>query len=42
MIKLIEEMGNVPEDLQADLDKLKEANIPVDVVFNQGTDVLGL
>lgn len=42
VIKLMKEMGNVPEDLQADLDKLKEANIPVDVVFEQGTDVLGL
>ncbi|MCF8277291.1 MAG: Zn-dependent hydrolase [Flavobacteriales bacterium] len=42
VIKLMEEMGNVPEDLQADLDRLKDANIPVDVVFNQGTEVLGL
>lgn len=42
VIKLMEEMGNVPSDLQADLDRLKEANIPVDVVFNQGTEVLGL
>jgi hypothetical protein len=42
VIKLMNEMGNVPEDLQADLDRLKEANIPVDVVFNQGTTVLGL
>lgn len=42
VIKLMEEMGNVPADLQADLDRLKEANIPVDVVFNQGTEVLGL
>ncbi|MCB0754008.1 MAG: Zn-dependent hydrolase [Flavobacteriales bacterium] len=42
VIKLMEELGNVPEDLQADLDRLKDANIPVDVVFNQGTDVLGL
>lgn len=42
VIKLMEEMGNVPEDLQADLDRLKDANIPVDVVFNQGIEVLGL
>ncbi len=42
VVKLMEMMGNVPEDLQADLDRLKDANIPVDVVFNQGTDVLGL
>lgn len=42
VLKLMEDMGNVPEDLQADLDRLKEANIPVDVVFEQGTDILGL
>ena len=42
VLKLMKEMGNVPDDLQADLDLLKEANIPVDVVFNQGTEVLGL
>ena len=42
VLKLMEEMGNVPEDLQADLDRLKQANIPVDVVFKQGTEVLGL
>lgn len=42
VINLMDVMGNVPEDLQADLDRLKEANIPVDVVFNQGTEVLGL
>lgn len=42
VIRLMEKMGNVPEDLQADLDRLKDANIPVDVVFNQGTEILGL
>jgi hypothetical protein len=42
VIKLMKEMGNVPEGLQADLDRLRDANIPVDVVFEQGTDVLGL
>ena len=42
VLKLMKEMGNVPSDLQSDLDLLKEANIPVDVVFNQGTEVLGL
>ncbi|MBI1289060.1 MAG: Zn-dependent hydrolase [Flavobacteriales bacterium] len=42
VINLMDVMGNVPQDLQADLDRLKEANIPVDVVFNQGTQVLGL
>ena len=42
VVKLMEEMGNVPADLQTDLDRLSEANIPVDVVFNQGTEILGL
>lgn len=42
VIRLMDDMGNVTDELQADLDKLKEANIPVDVVFEQGTEVLGL
>jgi len=35
-------MGNVSAALQADLDRLANAAIPVDIVFEQGTDVLGL
>jgi hypothetical protein len=35
-------MGNVGPRLQADLDRLAEAAIPVDIVFEQGTEVLGL
>lgn len=31
-----------PEDLQSSLQKLEEEDIPVDIVFNQGIDVLGL
>ncbi len=38
----VAEMGNVSEQLQADLDRLGEAAIPVDIVFEQGTEVLGL
>ncbi len=38
----MEANGKVRESLQADLDRLKSANIPVDIVFEQGTDVLGL
>lgn len=34
--------GSIAEELQKDLDRLSEANIPVDVVFEQGTSVLGL
>lgn len=40
--KLFNERGSIDEGLQASLDKLKEKNIPVDVVFDQGVDVLGL
>jgi len=38
----VAEMGNVGATLQADLDRLAAAAIPVDIVFEQGTDVLGL
>ncbi len=38
----VAEYGVVGDQLQADLDRLSEAGIPVDVVFNQGVDVLGL
>lgn len=40
--KLVAQKGIIPADLQADLDKLSEQNIPVDVVFEQGIEVLGL
>ena len=40
--KLVNEKGIIPNDLQSDLDKLSEANIPVDVIFEQGIEVLGL
>lgn len=40
--KLVEEKGIISNELQADLDKLTEANIPVDVIFEQGIEVLGL
>jgi len=38
----VAEMGNVSPALQADLDRLAAAAIPVDIVFEQGTEVLGL
>jgi hypothetical protein len=38
----VEEYGVIGEQLRADLDRLGEAGIPVDIVFNQGADVLGL
>jgi len=40
--KLAKEKGIIKPDLQAALDKLKEKGIPVDVVFDQGVETLGL
>ncbi len=40
--QLLEDYAAVPEDLQSDLNRLSEAKIPVDVVFEQGVKVLGL
>lgn len=40
--KLVDEKGMISPELQADLDRLGDANIPVDVIFEQGLDVLGL
>ncbi len=38
----VERYGVIGDQLQADLDRLGEAGIPVDIVFRQGADVLGL
>jgi hypothetical protein len=40
--KLMAEKGGISDQLAADLKRLEQANIPVDIVFNQGKDVLGL
>ncbi|WP_129716853.1 Zn-dependent hydrolase [Pedobacter sp. SYP-B3415] len=40
--KLQREMAVIPADLQADLDRLSRKGIPVDVVFDQGADILGM
>lgn len=40
--KLVAEKGIISTELQADLDRLDKANIPVDVIYEQGTNVLGL
>jgi len=40
--KLVAEKGKIGEQLQKDLDRLKAANIPVDVIFDQGVNTLGL
>jgi hypothetical protein len=39
---LVAEKGKIGEQLQADLDRLSAKGIPVDVVFRQGIEVLGL
>ncbi len=38
----VAEKGNMSEQLQSDLDRLEAANIPVDIVYQQGRAVLGL
>ena len=38
----VEQMGKISPELQADLDRLTRAGIPVDVTFEQGVQVLGL
>lgn len=40
--QLTDGMGNVDAELAGDLKKLEGAKIPVDIVFEQGLDVLGL
>jgi uncharacterized protein YcfL len=40
--KLVKEKGVITTQLQADLDGLTAKGIPVDVVYKQGVDVLGL
>lgn len=40
--ELVEDKGVIKEQLQADLERLSAAGIPVDIVFEQGLDVLGL
>jgi len=41
-LELTNTKGVISPGLQADLDRLTEANIPVDITFTQGVDVLGL
>ena len=40
--KLVAEKGVIKSQLQADLDRLSAKGIPVDIIFEQGVDVLGL
>ena len=41
-VELTNTKGVIGPQLQADLDRLTEANIPVDITFRQGASVLGL
>ncbi len=40
--KVVSERGVIDSGLQADLDRLTKKGIPVDVIFEQGVDVLGI
>ncbi len=40
--KLVKEKGIIPEQLKQDLQKLNDAHIPVDIIFDQGIETLGL
>ncbi len=42
VVQLMKEKGSIGEQLQKDLDLLEQKNIPIDVVFEQGPDVLGI
>ena len=40
--KLMEEKGVIGKTLQVDLDRLEKLNIPIDIVFDQGVQAMGL
>ena len=40
--KLVNEKGIIKDQLNADLEKLTKAGIPVDIIFEQGKEVMGL
>jgi hypothetical protein len=40
--QLVKEMAVIRPELQADLDRLEAKGIPVDIIFDQGVEVLGL
>lgn len=42
VVAFMEEYGAIRPQLRADLDRLAEAGIPVDIIYEQGVDVLGL
>jgi len=42
VVKLFSEKGIIKEELQSDINRIKGANIPKDLIFNQGKNLLGL
>ena len=40
--KVLDEMGSIRKELQTDLDRISEAGIPRDIVFEQGLKAMGL
>ena len=42
MVAFVAEKGNVGAQLQADLNRLDAVSIPVDIVYQQGKEQLGL
>jgi hypothetical protein len=40
--EMLEKMGYIKEELQSDLDRINSSNIPVDIRFRQGLNMLGL
>ncbi|MGM0551319.1 MAG: dipeptidyl-peptidase 3 family protein [Bacteroidota bacterium] len=40
--KMVTDLGNIREQLQADLDRIANAGIPRDIRYNQGKEVIGL
>jgi hypothetical protein len=42
VVQLMEEKGRIGDLLQFDLERIDKAGIPVDIVFEQGVEVLGL
>lgn len=41
-VAMIEKYGIITDELKADLDRINQNDIPVDIVFNQGPEQLGL
>lgn len=42
VVKLLQTQGGIDDQLKADLEKLNQAGIPVDIYFEQGVEALGL